>query len=503
MRKTKLWLMTLATLLGSLTASAYDFEVGDICYYITSNADLTVEVMYCDYSGIRVISIPSTVVYNDKTYCVTSIGDNAFQGCSKLSSVDIPESVTSIGNSAFSGCSSLTSITIPESSVTSIGRNAFYSTAWYNKQPDGVIYINKILYKYKGTMPENTSIKVKEGTVCISSSAFEGCSGLISITIPGSVTSIGRNAFNRTAWYNNQPDGVIYIGKVLYQYKGSMPANTSIEVKEGTVSISPSAFYDCNSLTSITIPKSVTSIDFGHGYSSATTFYACNLTSISVAEGNPCYDSRNNCNAIIESKSNTLVLGCRTTIIPEGITAIEDHAFDGFLRGGSHSIVIPEGVTSIGVGAFANCSRLTSITLPESMTSIENSAFHDCRNLTSITLPEGMTSIGAHAFSQCRSLTSITCHAATPPTCDSGSFSDVNTSIPVYVPAVSVADYQAAEVWKEFTNFVGMETGIADVIVGEDADAPIYNMNGMRIRNTLEHLPAGIYIQNGKKFMVM
>ena len=166
---------------------------------------------------------------------VTEIGSSAFSGCSNLTRVVIPDSVTSIGWDAFYRCSGLTSITIPDS-VTSIGDQAF-------RDCTGL-----------------TSVTIGNGMTSIGTWAFVDCTGLTSITIPDSVPSIGWYAFYNTAWYNNQPNGLVYAGKVAYEYKGTMPSNTSIVLKEGTLGITAFAFRDCTGLTNITIPESVTSI---------------------------------------------------------------------------------------------------------------------------------------------------------------------------------------------------------------------------------------------------
>ena len=211
----------LLMLLLPAVAGAYEARIDGIYYNFNKDAK-TATVTYYDYlndyqsnqnaySGA--VNIPATVNYSGETYDVTGIGSYAFRYCSGLTSVTIPNSVTSIGGYAFSGCTGLTSVTIPNS-VTSIG-----------------------------------------------SSAFSGCSGLTSVTIPNSVTSIGGYAFDGTGWYNNQPDGILYLDNWLIGYKGNKPEG-KLMIAQGTRGIAGSAFYDCSGLTSVTIPNSVTIIGY-------------------------------------------------------------------------------------------------------------------------------------------------------------------------------------------------------------------------------------------------
>lgn len=308
--------------------------------------------------------------------------------------------------------------------------------------------------------------------------AFEDCSNLTSIIVPESVRSIGYDAFGGTAWYNNQPDGVVYAGNVLYKYKGTMPKNTSIEVEEGTKGIAGGAFWGCSGLASITLPEGITIIE-------DYAFTECdNLISITIPEsvtsiGEGAFD---NCYDLI------------SITIPSNVTTIGSNALSGTAWYNNQ----PDGVVYTGKVLYEYKGVMpenTSIEVREGIKSIAANAFYDCVNLISITLPNSMANIGEAAFSECSSLTSVTSHAVIPPTCGSWAFELVNISIPIYVPTNTIADYQAAKGWKDFTNFIGIEAGINNAKLTIDNSALNYDLKGYRVESPTR----GIYIVGGRK----
>ena len=391
------------------------------------------------YSGLTSITIPNSV---------TSIKDYTFDGCSALTSVAIPNSVTSIGNVAFWGCSGLTSITIPKN-VTSIGSQAFFGCsnlisvtclaeevpltkekafAGVNIKEASLFVINTSIEDYKTTEPWSNFGKIipvseyqnqinfkllpdtKEAIVI---SKEDGkYSGAIVIPeyvvydgIAYSVTSIGDGAFQSCKGLTSVtiPNSVMNIGDLAFSFCSGL---TSVTIPNSVTSIGNQTFHGCSGLTSVTIPNSVTSIG------KAPFGYCGSLTSIVVEDGNPVYDSRNNCNAIIETATNTLHSGFKTTIIPNSVTNIGDWAFYGCSS--LTSVTIPNSVMNIGDLAFYGCSGLTSVTIPNSVTSIGVAAFYYCNGLTSVTIGNSVESIGEAPFIYCGSLTSIVVEDGNP-----------------------------------------------------------------------------------------
>lgn len=338
---------------------------------------------------------------------ITSIGEQAFQGCDSIRTIVIPESVTEICRSAFFQCSNMISIYIPQT-VKSIGRSAFSECS-----------------KLK-------SITIPQGIRTIEDFTFDGCESLTSIIIPTSVTNIGDNAFVKCNKLTSItiPDSVTSIGQ--YSFSGCESLK-SIRIPNSVVSIGAFAFTRCKNITSVHIGKSLTTFEKNIFTKSD------NIDSVSVDKDNPNFDSRNDCNAIINKKTNELALGFNTTIIPNSVTGIEDYAFR-FLNG-LKNIVIPESVQQIGKEAFRACSSLTSVTLPSSLKIIGRNAFEDCIELKDVTtfsmIPQP---INDYAFP-----IRITEYE------DLFHGKNVKNEMFLHVPKGCKKKYSKAKFWKEFT----------------------------------------------------
>ncbi len=281
-----------------------------------------------------------------------------------IKTVTIEYGITSIGDYVFRGCCSMTELTLPNS-VRSIGKYAFDSCTGL------------------------TNLALPSSVTSIGSAAFQGCSGLTELTLPNGVRSIGDYAFSGCSGL------------------------TELTLPNSVTSIGDCAFYGCTGLTELILPNSVRSIgDIAFTYCSG-------LEKITVESGNSCYDSRDNCNSIIDTEFNTLIVGCKNSVIPNS-------------------------VTSIGYYAFYGCSGLTELTLPDSVASIGDGAFICCSDLSKIT-----------------SLAEI------PPVCGRGVFDRVNkTNCELIVPIVSVTAYKQAEVWNEFSNISGF-SGVEVTVAGK------------------------------------
>ena len=445
-------------LLAGTNAFAYDAEIDGIFYSFSGDEAIVTyrDYSYNSYSGNVVI--PQSVSYDGRTYRVTSIDLYAFQSCSEMTSVTLPEGLTSISDWAFKGCTGLTSISLP-GTLAYIGNGAFSECSniatvsfdpdgaphvgqwvfsdmeWYKNQPDGLLYLGKVLLEYKGYSYTPTDIVIEDGTRSIADGAFLYCSNVKSIVIPNSVKYIGNDAFNQTGISSIVlPEGITEICDGTFTYCGSL---TSITIPEGVKHIGDKAFYGCSMLESITFSDGLASVgkqafymtpwynnlDDGLSYAGSVALkYKGTMpegTAIDLKEGTKgiAADAFNGCSEMasitipasvssIGADAFMFCSGLTSISLPEGLTQIGERAFSNC--SGITSATIPNGVTSLKSSVLYNCSSLTSVTIPNSVTSIGYYAFYNCSSLTAIDIPEGVTSIGSEAFYGCSNLASVT-----------------------------------------------------------------------------------------------
>ena len=334
--------------------------------------------------------IPSRLSYEEQEYTVTNIDSYSFFTNVSLTSVTIPGSVTKIGESSFCRCYSLTTVIISEG-VKTIGYQAFYD-----------------------------------------------CRNLSNITIPKSVTWVDNKVFEETAWYYNQPDGLVYAGRIAYKYKGNVPDESHLTIQEGTCAIAKDAFRECRGLASVTIPESVAKIG---------------------------EDAFSGCSDLVSVN------------IPKTITSIEDRCFDGCSS--LKTIFIPDGVKRIGFSSFQNCTSLSSANIPNGLSAISDNTFYNCGSLTAISIPKSVTTLGDRAFSNtglksitipknlgvigdftfsgCSKLTDVYCLSRIAPRIGKDSFNGSSiASATLHVPESSIEDYRAVSPWSNFGNYVGL-----------------------------------------------
>lgn len=451
-------LLMLAMLVVALPrqARAYDIQVGGLFFNLNPDGKtvtLTYETIILPaldapaptargYVGNLVI--PSSIKHGGKTYTVSAIDAYTFNCNPQLVSVVVPSSVQTIGESAFGQCYNLKSVILPDN-LTEISARMFAESGLHELVIPG---------------------KVKR----IGSHAFNSCP-LKSIAIPNSVTDIGQAAFGACRWLQEVKLGksVKTIGDAAFSI---CPQLSAINLPSSLKEIGDKAFNECASLTDVTIPASVDKVGDG-------AFNNCQaLSKLTVDKANKTYDSRDGCNAIIETASNTLIVGCDASTVPPTVTAIGPEAFAGC--SGLTRADLPASVTTIGYRAYYYCQNIRALSLPESVRTIGSYAFVGCDSLETVTIPNSVTTIsyGAFlhddhikrltigsavtlidtwAFKGLDAVTSLTSNIRDVSQVKMGEdvFDEIDKSAcTLYVPTGTASQYKAAPQWSDFKHIV-------------------------------------------------
>ena len=448
------------------SVKAYDFSAvapsGQTLYYniVDNHAEVVrpgTSSSFNNYITGDVI-IPSTVIYNDTTYSVTTLGTvggyGPFYNCSALTSITIPNSVTSFGNDAFGHCNGLIYVNYlgTLSQWCNINFEDFTANPLFKAHH---LHIDST---------EVTNLTIPDSITIIKQYAFYGCSGLTSVSIPNTVTSIGGYAFcecsNLTSV--NIPNSVTSIGAGAFKSCSSLPS--VITIGDSVTSIGNNTFYGCSSLTTVTLGNSITSIGnsaFEECVSLDSVCLGNSLISIGAKAFNKCYSLHhitlpNTLTSIGSQAFDTRWLGTSidydhlgldNVFIPNSVTSIGNAAFrqarhieyhgnasgspwealsmngvvDGVFVysdstkttligyfGSGGAVTVDSTVTAIRASAFRSCAHLTSLVIPNPMTTLAANAFDGCLTLTSIDLPDSLAAISNSLFYRCVSLTSVT-----------------------------------------------------------------------------------------------
>ena len=470
------------------------FNVDDFWYYIENDGAVLCRhvengvVKASDYNGPSELVIPSSIEHEGKTWPVTKIGEYSlgmFRQFDRIQRVVIPSSVTEIGASAFSGLPALESIYISKS-VVKIADNLLgeeYTTpARIEIDPANPVYDSRencnaiietatntlIVGRQGSVIPSSVtsiadnafksckglkSIVIPEGVKSIGKSAFEGCSGLTAITIPASVESIGSGAFfectgirsikvaqgNRVfdsredcnAIVNTRTGELILacastiipqgIKKIGYRAFYHCRLSNGLVLPEGIEEIADEAFAGCTGYSEIVLPASLKSLGkdvFGElkydmqsitgawqAFQERNQNNKATITSIKVNPANKYFDSREDCNALIRTKDNTLLMACENTVIPQSVKAIGEGAFKGL--NGKKEIVLPKGLEHVGDEAFAGYKQSTPLSLPSTVKTIGSSAFKECIMTPELVIPGKVKEIGDYAFDYSQGIETI------------------------------------------------------------------------------------------------
>ena len=367
--------------------------------------------------------IPETIHSSGVDWTVTEIMDEAFRE-STITSVVIPNTITAIGNRAFYMCTQLSGTVVIPYSVNTVGYTAFCR-----------------------------------------------CDSMTEVVLPEKDVTYGESCFLTTGLTGTLvlPEGLTVVSREMFRNNGKL---THVVFPHTLTTISEGAFSYCNKLEEVVIPNSVTTI-YGNPFNSSGK-----IESVNVEEGNPVYYSESNC--LIHQTTNTLIVGCKNSVIPEGVVVIGPYAFAQC--GLALMPEIPSSVTTIGECAFASCndngalvipetvtsiaseafswSRFSTVSIPPTIDAIADGAFRMCQWMGEVTIPESVNSIGESSFSWCVKLKKLYVYNPVPPTVNTTqiyhSFDLVPRSATVFVPQGSLSAYQEAPGWNEFPNIVEM-----------------------------------------------